>query len=90
MRQASGKSWQRQARDRQESGCFKDSTFVLLSISLPPMTTQVSLVTSDKQVFIVDEAVAQRSALIKSMLEGMSFSCELPPTSCRACRYRSQ
>ena len=43
------------------------------------MATQVNLMTSDNQQFTVDKAVAQRSVLIKNMLEGKSASCNLPP-----------
>lgn len=38
------------------------------------MATQVNLMTSDNQQFTVDKAVAQRSVLIKNMLEGKSVS----------------
>jgi S-phase kinase-associated protein 1 len=38
------------------------------------MATQVNLMTSDNQQFTVDKAVAQRSVLIKNMLEGESAS----------------
>jgi hypothetical protein len=43
------------------------------------MATQVNLMTSDKQVFTVDKAVALQSGLIKSTLDGKSFSRELRP-----------
>lgn len=43
------------------------------------MATQVNLMTSDNQQFTVDKAVAQRSVLIKNMLEGKSVSYDLPP-----------
>jgi len=38
------------------------------------MATQVNLMTSDNQQFTVDKAVAQRSVLIKNMLEGEPVS----------------
>ena len=44
------------------------------------MTThQVNLMTSDNQQFTVDKAVAQRSVLIKNMLEGKSNFWDLAP-----------
>ena len=46
-------------------------------IHLSTMATQVNLMTSDNQQFTVDKAVAQRSVLIKNMLEGKSYSHEL-------------
>jgi len=44
------------------------------------MATQVNLMTSDNQQFTVDKAVAQRSVLIKNMLEGKSVSHDPAPT----------
>ena len=43
------------------------------------MATQVNLMTSDNQQFTVDKAVAQRSVLIKNMLEGKLYSRDLAP-----------
>src|SRR5216684_5295936 len=47
---------------------------ISVSSSLPPSTyTMVLLVTSDNEQFVVEKDVAERSVLIKNMLEGDSF-----------------
>lgn len=60
-----------------------DSTTAVQQLTPPSfasaMATQVNLMTSDNQQFTVDKAVAQRSVLIKNMLEGKSGSYDLPP-----------
>jgi hypothetical protein len=38
----------------------------------------VLLVTSDNEQFVVDKEVAERSVLIKNMLEGMPFAFTVP------------
>jgi hypothetical protein len=49
-------------------------------VSLPPPSklTMVLLVTSDNEQFVVEKDVAERSVLIKNMLEGIYF----PPYPC--------
>lgn len=57
--------------------------------SLPPskLTIMVLLVTSDSEQFVVEKDVAERSVLIKNMLEGDYFPLYLIPESTQSTTF---
>ena len=64
-------------------GALTDSVHTYLSLLPHLIPTMVLLVTSDNEQFVVDKDVAERSVLIKNMLEGSplpSFFIYMLPT----------